>query len=199
MVKGKPGTLLSIWLAALLSTLLFLVASPPAQAQDAAPARVRFALPTTTGTTDVDVRIYKSNECDDEHKLTSLQDHYFLRHARRERLGLPLWDFHENGANEFVLPAQPLFVMMEAVQSIGLSDATCAVFVSANLASGTDYEFAMIFPRVTLPYPRYPFCEVRMSQIVASGAAFERRLVHTFDNRVNSEGCEDAFHRLRWW
>ena len=99
-------------------------------------ARVRFVTDMEMVTV---VRGYKSKECDDEHEMMRLRNGFVFNSDPR-CLGIPLWDYHENGAKEFYIRAGvPQVYMFEGAKGNRII-CKCGVVIQHTFEEGKDYE-----------------------------------------------------------
>lgn len=183
------------------SALLLLSAASwlgEANAQEDGQSRVRFALTTQSGWSDAEVKLFGAEDCGDERRLTHLYDHFFLRRPPRRRLEMPLWDYHENGANEFWLSADQRLhaIVIGNITQVGgipvFADFSCAVVIDAGLEAAKDYEFVFT-------HEGSGPCHVTQNELVQTENGAERLLVESFSSGSMSQRCERSFRRIRWF
>jgi hypothetical protein len=141
---------------------------------------VRFA---SRADTVVVVRNYRSESCDGETEWMRLRAGPLLV-SHPKRMGMPLWDFHDNGAREVFVAAssQSYFMFFGDVGSM-----SCAVPVVVELQAGNDYELL------------FDDCRVAYSRLVGEGTyPVRRQLLQHFQPRGNS-GCKEAFEQTRFF
>lgn len=104
---------------------------------DSPNARVRFATHTRHIAT---LYRYEDSSClTGETKLLSLRSGR-LRNSKTQRLGLPLWDYHENGATEIVVAPGYFVGRFEGLIDVGIATSTCIHAFSLDIQPGKDYE-----------------------------------------------------------
>ena len=118
-----------------------------------------------------------------------------LVNSSPKRLGIPLWDHHENAAKEFYASTEmPLIVMFKGSESVpGILKQvtyTCGVPVMYQLEE-KDYEVRFNWHR--------EHCTVNLFEIAKTGEIYEKQLLKTFDNKIryNNPHCMEAFKKLR--
>lgn len=154
-------------------------------------ARVRFALDSSVNSVSV-VRSYEDENCSGEREWMRLVNEFVVRPDVR-RLGMPLSEFHENGAQEFYVRAEHRhFFMFEGASDLGNMRVVCAVPLSFVPRADQDYE-------IVLSLERAGHCQAVLSQLVDNGAGGAgRQHLNTFENVANA-GCMRAFERARWF
>lgn len=166
-------------------------------------ARVRFAIVEGAKELPLDsanatVYGYSSSECDNEQEWMRLF-HGFLVNSSPKRLGIELWDFHENGAKEFYVSTdKPLHLLimggMGSYDGVRQSTHMCGVLVNETLDPDMDYE--LIFSQTTRTR-----CQVEFNKIVEQGDTFIRQNIVTHFNNGEPvpEQCLRSFGKLRWY
>ena len=100
-------------------------------------AKVRF----TTNTGPV-TGLYEltNQDCDKHKRITPLRNGILLV-GKTRRLGMPLWDYHENAAKEFLVPANKThFYLFHSAGNDGRYVRNCGTFVSQKFEENKDYE-----------------------------------------------------------
>lgn len=154
-------------------------------------ARVRFVSDSTGNTI---VRSYASTNCDGENEMMRLRNG-FLFNSEPKRLGIPLWNYHENAGKEFLISSnKPQIYMFDGGLVQGRKIIHCGVPIKLMFETNKDYEVSY-----TLADSK---CFVDVSEIKknASGQP-EKVLLQRKDNTLGSEfsqACVDQFKKLRW-
>ena len=91
-----------------------------------------------------------------------------LFRSKESRLGIPLWDFHKNGAKEIEIPTGKFVGKFEGVADGGSVGAKCDSAFSLDAEAGHDYEVFFDFPGAG--------CSVRISEIVTNSAGLATRI-----------------------
>jgi hypothetical protein len=152
-------------------------------------ARVRFS-------TNIDaitmVWTYADEACmsDEQEWMRLKKGHLF--NSSPKRLGMPLWEHHENGARELrVLVTPPRTFLFKGSVGSGNSIYTCGVAFQSTFLEGKDYEVA---------YSWYSKgCNVDVYEIVEIKGDYSRKRIAYFDNRVNQANskCLSQFRKAR--
>lgn len=152
-------------------------------------ARVRFA--TTTSAITV-LRVYDDANCTQNETEWMRLRAGVLMNSSPKKLGLPLWNFHENAAKEvYVRANKDVHGMFFGSQSMGTTTYSCGVPFSYNFLDNSDYEVKFIWGPSR--------CLVSISQITGAGSDASLKLVAMQDNRVtdSNRGCMDQFKKQR--
>jgi hypothetical protein len=117
-----------------------------------------------------------------------------LVNSQPKKLGMPLWNHHENAAKEvYVDASKPMHGMFFGQEPVGIGLIhTCAVPFSFSFAENRDYEVKYHF------IPKQ--CHVTISSIAPNGDGWVYKTAAKFGNRATemTRGCEQAFRQLRW-
>lgn len=150
--------------------------------------RVRFAIPKDSGFQTAIIRSYADENCTGEQEWLRLSSVAVIP-APLKRLGLPLWEFDEKGAQELKIRAgATLNLMFETTEFVGTTNYKCGVMVGANLAQGRDYEFLFL--------PGFKSCSVVLHEFADREGAPERVVRQVFPN-TGTDGCRSVFSRYR--
>jgi hypothetical protein len=155
-------------------------------------ARVRFVTDTESVTV---VWGYKTENCENEEEWMRLRNGPLINSSPK-KLGIPLWNYHENSAKEFYVSTErPLILMFKGSETVvKISEVRtyfCAVPIIYKLQE-KNYEVSFNLHKKQ--------CTVDVFEIVKTeSGAFEKRLLKTFDNEVrfNNADCMKAFKKLR--
>jgi hypothetical protein len=129
---------------------------------------------------------YRTENCDGETEWMRLRAGPLLM-GREQRMGMPLWQFHENGAREvFVAAASEMYFMFFGSYRTFKETVSCAVPAAVEFREGDDYELL------------FEDCTVQFSRLVVDAARPRRELVRRFEARGN-RGCKEAFEADRLW
>jgi hypothetical protein len=183
----------SRWVAPLAILALTGCAAPAltyTEPTDGSRARVRFA----ANTDDITVlRGYDDSGCNrNEHEWMRLRKGSLISPAPK-RLGMPLWEHHENAAKEVFVDASRshTFLFVGSV-SLGATVYRCGVPLTFDFAADRDYEvsYAQMLQN----------CIVNVSQIQSVNGAPTKALLKSFTNKVTDEtrGCLEQFQKKRW-
>jgi hypothetical protein len=155
-------------------------------------ARVRFAINAGESVT---VYGYKTGNCKSEENWMWLRNGPILI-SPRKRLGIPLWNYHDNAAKEFYISTErPLIVMFKSFIVVGYpgSWSICDVPVIYPLEE-KDYE-------VSFNWGWYGAgCSADVFEIVETNfGLYKKRLLKTFDNKISFDNadCMKAFEKRR--
>ena len=155
-------------------------------------ARVRFV---TTSTAPTVLRAYDDANCaQNENEWMRLREGPLVN-SRPKKLGMPLWNHHENGAKEvYVDASRPMHGMFFGEEPTGFGRIhRCAVPFSFRFAENRDYEVKYHF----IPQQ----CHVTVSSIVQNGDGWVLQPAARFGNRATpaAQGCHDQFRQFRWY
>ena len=143
-------------------------------------ARVRF-------TTNIDaptvVYTYADAACTaDEQEWMRLKNGLLLNSSPK-RLGLPLWNHHDNAAKEvYVSTKVTRSYLITGTSRYYTKEIACGVAFRPDFAPGKDYEVAYIWAPER--------CDVHVYELEKSGASARRIEIVSFDNRVSKENSE---------
>lgn len=157
---------------------------------DGSRARVRFAANTDHITV---LRGYDDAGCTrNENEWMRLRKGNLASPAPK-RLGMPLWDHHENAAKEVLVDASRshTFLFIGST-SLGTTVYRCGVPLTFNFAADRDYEVSYT--------QMVQDCAVNVSEIRSGDGSPTKVLLKTFTNRITDEtqGCLDQFRKMRW-
>lgn len=157
-------------------------------------ARVRFV--TNTRSMMV-VRGYKSTECDDEHEMMRLRNGFLLI-SDPKRLGIPLWDFHDNAAKEFFIPADvPQTYLFKVVEREGRMITKCGVFLKQTFEKNKDYELNYHLNGIGCRIDVY---ELKRNQSNINSEKVEKVLLQSQNHTLSSDfspSCMTRFKQIR--
>lgn len=149
-------------------------------------ARVRFV--TETSTLAV-MKGYDGPDCSGEEREWMRLRVGPLITSTVTRLGMPLWEFHDNAAKEVYVATNKDLVALIWTEQGTLK---CGVPVTYRFMPGQDYEVKYTSSGRS--------CSVSISMIAARGDGHERRRVGTFDSTTSAyPGCYRQFARTRAW
>ncbi|MDD2989679.1 MAG: hypothetical protein PHI64_12050 [Zoogloea sp.] len=154
-------------------------------------ARVRFV--TDTASPSV-LKVYDGDDCSGaEHEWMRLRVGALLRGSVK-RLGMPLWNYHDNAAKEvYVSNDKPLYAMFWGNEIEGSIHYQCGVPLKIQFQENKDYEVRYRWNRSQ--------CTVIFSEILKNDAgehfAQEKEI---FNNKTTAKdsGCQKQFTRLRF-
>lgn len=155
-------------------------------------AKVRFASNTSMPTI---IRSYSSTACTGENEMMRLRNGFFLN-SEPKKLGIPLWNYHENAAKEFFVSTNnEQIYMFESTEIIGGRNRKCGVAVKQKFEAGKDYELSYSMNNSN--------CYVVISEIKnnASGQP-EKVILQKRDSHLSadfSEACISEFKKIRLW
>lgn len=114
-----------------------------------------------------------------------------------KRLGMPLWDFHENAAKEvYVRADKPMTAIFWGTETDKRYGATtyysCGVPFTAAFQKDKDYEVKLLWNRTAC---RVVFAEIKPDNI----DSYHFKVLETFSNRATekTQGCLKQFTRFR--
>jgi hypothetical protein len=182
----KPFALLSLVPIAGLVACASQMYIEPSQGQT---ARVRFS-------TDLDaptmVWTYADEACtSDEQEWMRIRKGYLLNSSPR-RLGMPLWEHHENSAKEFrVLAGSTRSYLFKGAIQTGSTVYSCGVAFRQAFQEGKDYEVAFSWHPTS--------CNIVVSEITDNQGTFTRKKIAVFDNQVTPANaqCSSQFKKTR--
>lgn len=153
-------------------------------------ARVRFA----TNTEDVAVlRSYDDASCTvNESEWMRLRVGPLVASAPK-RMGMPLWNHHENAAKEvYVSSARPYTFLFSGSVRQGLTARLCGVPLTYTFEANKDYQVDYIQTGQS--------CAAVVSELAGVGDAGSKAALRTYDNRVTpgNAGCLEQFRKARW-
>jgi|GEM_PF-2600725 len=160
-------------------------------------ARVRFVSDTSNVITTI--REYDSTNCDNEKEMMRLRKGFLLRSDPRT-LGMPLNNYHENAAKEFLVTAGVPHVYMFTHANISSSGSyvitkSYAVILYQKFEKDKDYELSYKENR-SKPY-------VEVSEIKTDSNGVSKKIfVQRVTSRLHSEfsnACMNAFKKKRFW
>jgi hypothetical protein len=154
-------------------------------------ARVRFV---TTSTAPTVLRAYDDANCaQNESEWMRLREGPLVN-SQPKKLGMPMWNHHENAAKEvYVDASRPMHGMFFGQEPVGIGLIhACAVPFSFSFAENRDYEVKYHF------IPKQ--CHVTISSIAPNGDGWVYKTAAKFGNRATemTQGCDPVFRRLRW-
>ena len=157
-------------------------------------ARVRFVTDTSF---PIILRVYDRPDCSgNEYEWMRLRNGYVVNSSPK-RLGMPLWNYHENAAKEvYVAVGKPLtgiFFGYEQLSALGVKHFyECGVYFNVEFQNYKDYEVSFEWKRTE--------CFVTVSEIQAQpSGTYSFLTVAKFDSKVTSanRSCLKLFKRLR--
>lgn len=184
------ASICAIWLGGCASRLYI----EPTQGER---AKVRFA----TDTTGISIlRSYDDSTCNtNEQEWMRLRKGTLIA-SKPKRLGIPLWEHHDNAAQEVYVNADmPLTLMFVSSTessaykngSIVTTTSSCGVPFTYKFEKNSDYEVAFAMQGVS--------CNVTISEIVSRAQGPVRTQVKAFTNQISPEQapCLDQFKKKR--
>jgi hypothetical protein len=165
---------------------------------DGTRTRARFV--SSAGDDTAFVRTYDDPGCQsNEQHMMSLRAGYFVNASPR-RLGLPLWEFHENAAKEvYVQTTRPIHFMVahtvadtEKTNPLVSYTQRCGVAFTYKFDQGRDYE--LMFNRDSAER-----CSISINELVVRDGAPQRVRLAKFENRLTAEtqSCMEALRKRR--
>jgi hypothetical protein len=157
-------------------------------------ARVRFVTESPDPTV---LRVYDGPDCSgEEHEWMRLRVGTLLTSSPK-RLGMPLWNYHENAAKEVYVhtdkPMTAIFWGTELAMGYGGGmHYSCGVPFTAAFQKGKDYEVKLVWNRTA--------CDVVFSEITPEdGGSHSFKVLKKFTNSAseNTQGCLKHFKRFR--
>jgi hypothetical protein len=151
-------------------------------------ARVRFVSELDGITV---VRVYDDANCTtNENEWMRLKNGWLLNNHPK-RLGMPLWNYHENAAKEVYVDSSKPFNSLISGGEPGGVVYSCGVPVAHSFKEGADYEVFYHWSRTA--------CKVSIFELIATGSAFRKQEVASFTNEANenNQGCVNAFKKPR--
>ncbi len=149
-------------------------------------ARVRFVT-TINGVTTV--YKYDDDECKQgEEELARLKNGLLLMNPGPplKKMGMPLWEFHENAATELPVAAGRFHGMIDSANW----NIRCGVPFSFDFKEGRDYEVVYDLP------PRGGSCTVKIF-LLEGNKGSARRTIQPVPPRKDPEACRHAFRKTR--
>jgi len=149
-------------------------------------ARVRFV---TTGNLTI-LRKYDDDECKKgEQELARLRNGFLLANPGPplQKIGMPLWEFHENAATELPVATGKRFHGMFYSYK---GDLKCGIPFSFDFREGRDYEVVYDFPNIVAK------CAVKIFLLEGNKASVRRTVQPVLPHR-NPEACRHAFDKPR--
>jgi hypothetical protein len=152
-------------------------------------ARVRFV----SDSEQISVlRTYEDKNCTtNESEWMRLANHALLN-SHPKRLGMPLWNYHDNAAKEVYVEAnKSIYALFTGGKRSGATNYSCGVPFWYSFEDGADYE-------VRFRWAAYG-CRVTVAKIDDGSTEPEFLEQASFSNRVNEEnkGCLAAFKKQR--
>ncbi|MFC5708203.1 hypothetical protein [Aeromonas eucrenophila] len=152
-------------------------------------ARVRFV----TDSNQISVlRTYGDKNCTtNEVEWLRLRNGMMINSSPK-RLGMPLWNYHDNAAKEvFVEANKQIYGLFQGGETTALTTYLCGTPFSYSFQDGADYEVRFKWA------PQE--CRVTIAQIVDGPKGMELREQAAFSNQVNetNKGCLAAFNKPR--
>lgn len=157
-------------------------------------ARVRFVTESPDPTV---LRVYDDPDCaGTEHEWMRLRVGPLLTSSPK-RLGMPLWNYHENAAKEVYVsvdkPITAIFWGTEVAMGYGRgTHYSCGVPFTAAFQKGKDYEVKLVWDRTA--------CNVVFSEIKPEAdGSYSFKALERFTNRATekTQGCVKQFTRFR--
>ena len=153
-------------------------------------SRVRFATETEGLTM---VRNYITSDCGGEEEWMRLRNG-FLLNSTPKKLGMPLWNHHENAAKEFLVTSNnDTYFMFSASHQIGRTTYSCGVPATVIFKENHDYEMLFKFGVIN--------CSVILSEIINENGTYNKNTLNTYTNVIgaNQLGCKKSFTKARWY
>ena len=155
-------------------------------------ARVRFATDTFLITT---VYGYSSKPCEAEEEWMRLRTGRLINSSPKT-LGMPLWDYGDNAAKEFYIPANAeIYIMFSGRVAInsGRQETECRVPIAYTFKNNHDYEllFKAKFEGAA--------CYVQLKEFVKDASGVKRKRLDVFHNSPDAtdSDCVSVFSKLR--
>ena len=144
-------------------------------------ARVRFV---TTSKGSTDLRVYDDANCTQNGTVWMDLSERSRFGGQLKKLGMPLWNYHENAAKEvYVAANKPIYGMFFGHEYMGSTTYVCAVPFSFTFSENADYEVKY--------QGGATMCSVSIAQILRAGNNWSLTEVGKFDNKMNdsNRGC----------
>jgi hypothetical protein len=155
-------------------------------------ARVRFV---TDGKDPSVLTVYDGDDCSGEERHWMILRNGVLLTSSLKRLGMPLWNYHDNAAKEvYVSTDKPLTAIFWGGESVGnYYHYSCAVPFTARFKEGKDYEVKYRWDRTKCTVSLYEIVERKPKEYMAQEIA-------SFNNKVKDKfsGCYKQFKRPRF-
>ena len=171
MAAQRPGLTQALESTDVRSLLLFslissfCLSSYATEPSQSTTARLRLATDTPHVAS---VYQYSDASCSaNERKLFGLRAGMLFR-SKESRLGIPLWNFHKNGAKEIEIPSGKFFGKFEGVADGGSVGAKCAAGFSLDAQPGHDYEVFFDFPGGG--------CSIKIAEIAGASTGNPQRI-----------------------
>ncbi len=153
-------------------------------------ARVRFVTDTDQITI---VRSYSSTNCDNESEMMRLRNGFLLVGEPR-RLGIPLWNYHNNAGKEFLVNSnKPHVYMIEGSEQSYRQIRKCGTAIKQKFEEGKDYEISYKW--------NFSNCRVEVSEIKKDELGeFKKVILQERNNKLTpefSKSCLSEFKKLR--
>lgn len=152
-------------------------------------ARVRFV----TDSNEISVlRTYGDKDCSTNEVEWLRLRNGMLVNSSPKRLGMPLWNYHDNAAKEiFVEANKQIYGLFQGGETTALKFYLCGTPFSYSFQEGADYEVRFKWA------PKE--CRVTVAQIVDGSNGMELRELAAFSNQINetNKGCLTAFKKPR--
>ena len=141
------------------------------------------------------VRSYASANCDGENEMMRLRNGFVLNSSPK-RLGIPLWDYHDNAAKEFFVTANnPQIYMFEGNEHSGRSIMKCGVAIKQKFEEGKDYEVNFTMKSFS--------CSAKVSEMKNNESGHPEKVVlQKRNSQLTSEfskACLAEFKKSRLW
>lgn len=191
-------------LCCLTGAYLFLAACasslpPYVEPQEGNLARIRLAIPQENGLSlnspSTTVRGYQSEDCKGHYDWTVLANYYLVGRGTR-KLGLPLWEYNDNGAREYyVATDRPIIVTFEGRTGDFVRGSpkgqTCVILVNRTLEPDRDYELVYEHQSATK-------CIVTLNELIVEGGNAQRVELATYQRigQFVNPGCLRAFRKF---
>lgn len=152
-------------------------------------ARVRFV----TDSNEVSVlRTYGDENCSTGEVEWLRLRNGFLLNSSPKRLGIPLWNYHDNAAKELYVEANKTITgLFQGGETTGMKIYRCGTPFTFLFQENFEYEVFFKWARAE--------CRVTISQLVSSQQGIEKKEIAEFSNQTTdiNRGCMARFHTPR--
>lgn len=144
-------------------------------------ARVRYV--TDSNSVSV-LRTYGDENCATNETEWMRLRNGMLLNSSPKRLGMPLWNYHDNAAKEIYVEAnKPIHALFHGGETVGLTTYACATPFSFSFNENTDYEVRFKWATKA--------CGVSIFQLIKNPDGVAMQEVATFTNQATgaNKGC----------